>query len=212
LCERHRRLGACPDCISVCRYRLNVSAPNTSCGSVAIEAATAARRWDGRLRPSNGLSALIPSSAQGWLNGDRSPGHTRLGGGVAHVHQGDHRGHHWRWSGRPIKRRDQGGRPMRSGAFQDAASAPETSAGCRLISAVSRAAAGSPTPRLTPERTGPDQRRDRVATGHRRPVPMSGPGPSRLCPCPVGALGERATAGPPDDGAGTGRRLRRTPM
>lgn len=130
--SRSRRLGACPDFISVCRYRLNVSAPHPYGGAVAIEAATAARRWDCLLRPRNWSSALIPSDAKGWLNGDRSPVNTRLGGGAAHVHQGDHRCHHGSWSGRPIKRRDQGVRPMRSCAFQDAASEPETSAGCRL--------------------------------------------------------------------------------
>jgi hypothetical protein len=132
--------------------------------------------------------------------------------GAAHVQPGDHRCHHWSGRGRPIKRRDQGVKPMRSCAFQDAASEPDTSAGCRLIPSVSREAAGSPTPLLTQERTCPEQRRYRVSTCHRRHVPMSGPGPSRLCPGHVFALGERETSGPPDYCAGTGRRLRRTPM
>jgi len=59
-----------------------------------MEVAMAARQGGCLLRPSNGIRALLPSSAKGWLNGGRSPVSPRLGGGAAPVHQGAHRGKH----------------------------------------------------------------------------------------------------------------------
>ena len=83
---RSRPRGSRADFMSMCRGKTDVSAPHTYGGSVAMVRAVAERAELGSAA-SQPRGAPMPSSSRRRLNGVRSPGRLRFGGGAAHVNR-----------------------------------------------------------------------------------------------------------------------------
>lgn len=145
--RRSRRLVPCAGFMSNCRCGQHGSAPPTSGGAVAVEAALAASGWGGPLRPSN---VLVPSYRPLHRGGGtvrvrpcvgglgegqpREPGATPAASTGAGV-------------GVQSTRQEQGKQPTCFSACTDAASHAWQRAIPRLSPRCSSEATGSPTPR-----------------------------------------------------------------
>jgi hypothetical protein len=158
------------------------------------------------------LGALVPSSAQSRLSGDRSPGRARRGGGAAHGTQ-TRRAPPPPAPARvaPPPPRAPGAGPRCSWAFPDAERPRWPRPRSRLTPCPSRAALGSPAPLTTPGAPWAERPPWAVGPWPPRRAPAAGPGGARRCPGRGGAAVASGPCGQREGPAAPGRPLPRRP-